>query len=94
MEIIQTPVVPQESVLTNPRDLRWVNEEHTAIDMTITHSQFGDIPFTSSADDVEKHSREIFNELKDRSDIIEYDFFYYNPQHPDHPDNKIEVIEV
>lgn len=41
---------------------RWANAAHTAIDMTITHSEYGDIPFTASANDNEPHGVALFNE--------------------------------
>lgn len=39
---------------------KWANSEHTLINCTITHDQFGVIPFSASPDDVEAHGREIF----------------------------------
>ena len=46
--------------ITNVVSPEWANAEHTAINVTMTHSEFGVIPFSASPDDVEEHGREIF----------------------------------
>ena len=35
------------------------------IDLDLNHPTFGWIPFTASPDDVEKHGRDLFEDLKD-----------------------------
>ena len=35
------------------------------IDLELNHPTFGWIPFTASPDDVEKHGRDLFEDLKD-----------------------------
>lgn len=41
--------------------------ENGTIDVEINHPDFGWIPFTASADDVEPHGRQIFNDLQDEA---------------------------
>lgn len=41
-------------------NLRWADSAHTRIEMTLS-TNFGDLPFTATADDVEPHGRDIFN---------------------------------
>jgi hypothetical protein len=54
-----------QAILTSVSTPRWANAEHTAIDCSITTSQFGDevLPFTASPTDVEAHGRAIFTDL-------------------------------
>lgn len=96
MKIIQKPVQPVSAVLSNPRELRYANEEKTSVDMIINHSQFGDIPFTADANDTEEHGVALFNQVTqdDSFEILEYDLFFYYPDHPDNPANAIPVVEV
>ena len=43
------------------KDPRWVNAEHTMIDLTIKWDRFPyELPFTASPDDCEEHGRAIF----------------------------------
>jgi hypothetical protein len=43
------------------KDPRWVNAEHTMIDLTIKWDAFNEeLPFTASPTDVEAHGRAIF----------------------------------
>lgn len=46
--------------ITNVTSPEWANSEHTLINVTVTHSEFGVIPFSASPDDVETHGRGIF----------------------------------
>lgn len=46
--------------ITNPV---WANEEHTAIDCTVSHPKFGVIPFTAAENDSEEHCRTLFAQL-------------------------------
>lgn len=46
--------------ITNITNPAWANAEHTMVNATVTHSEFGEIPFSASPDDVEAHGREIF----------------------------------
>lgn len=43
------------------KNATWANEEHTQINVTITDTEYGDIPFTASPDDPEIHGRVLFN---------------------------------
>jgi hypothetical protein len=54
-----------QATLTSLSSPRWSNAEHTAIDCTITTSQFGDevLPFTAAQNDVEAHGRGIFADI-------------------------------
>ena len=45
------------------KDPRWVNAEHTMIDLTIKWDRFPqEFPFTASPDDCEAHGRAIFEQ--------------------------------
>jgi hypothetical protein len=45
------------------KDPRWVNAEHTMIDLTIKWDKINEeFPFTASPDDVESHGRELFKQ--------------------------------
>ena len=46
--------------ITNITNPTWANAEHTIVNATVTHSEFGIISFSASPDDVEAHGREIF----------------------------------
>ena len=46
--------------ITNVTNPAWANAEHTRVNATVTHSEFGIISFSASPDDVEAHGREIF----------------------------------
>ncbi len=46
--------------ITNVTSPAWANAEHTMINVMVTHSEFGEIHFSASPDDVEAHGREIF----------------------------------
>ena len=46
--------------ITNVTNPAWANAEHTMVNATVTHSEFGVIQFSASPDDVEAHGREIF----------------------------------
>lgn len=46
--------------ITDVKHPVWANAEHTMINVMATHSEFGEIPFSASSDDVEAHGREIF----------------------------------
>ena len=46
--------------ITNVTSPEWANAAHTMINVTVAHSEFGEIPFSASQDDVEAHGREIF----------------------------------
>ena len=46
--------------ITNVTNPAWANAEHTMVNATVTHSEFGEIPFSASPDDVEAYGREIF----------------------------------
>ena len=46
--------------ITNITNLTWANAEHTIVNATVTHSEFGIISFSASPDDVEAYGREIF----------------------------------
>ena len=48
--------------ITNVTNPAWVNAEHTMVNATVTHSEFGEIPFSASPDDVEAYGREIFED--------------------------------
>ena len=48
--------------ITNITNLTWANAEHTIVNATVTHSEFGLISFSASPDDVEEHGREIFED--------------------------------
>ena len=37
----------------------WADAAHTRIDLVVDHPQFGSIPFTAAADDVEAHGRDL-----------------------------------
>lgn len=54
-----------QTTLTSLSNPRWANAEHTAIDCSITTSQFGEevLPFTASSTDVEAHGRQIFADI-------------------------------
>ena len=49
--------------ITNVTNPAWANAEHTMVNATVTHSEFGEIPFSASPNDVEEHGREIFANL-------------------------------
>lgn len=42
------------------RDLVWIDEERSGIDMTIELDGVGEIPFTARPDDIEPHGRQLF----------------------------------
>lgn len=44
----------------NFKNAKFVNADLTAVDLELDHPDFGWIPFTARADDVEEHGREIF----------------------------------
>ena len=46
--------------ISNCREPVWADPEHTFINLKITHSIYGDIPFGASPGDSEKHGRDIF----------------------------------
>lgn len=46
--------------ITNITNPAWANAEHTMVNATVTHSEFGEIPFSASQNDVEEHGRAIF----------------------------------
>jgi hypothetical protein len=47
------------------KDPRWVNAEHTMIDLTIKWDGIEEeFPFTASPDDCESHGKEIFEAAK------------------------------
>lgn len=46
--------------ITNITNPTWANAEHTIVNATVTHSEFGEIPFSASQNDVEEHGRAIF----------------------------------
>ena len=46
--------------ITNVTNPAWANAEHTIVNATVTHSEFGIISFSASPDDVEAYGREIF----------------------------------
>lgn len=48
--------------ITNITNLTWANAEHTIVNATVTHSEFGIISFSASPDDVEAYGREIFED--------------------------------
>lgn len=43
------------------RGPRWANKGKTAINLTLDHATYGEIPFTASPEDPEDHGRAIFN---------------------------------
>ena len=96
MHIIQKPIEPKKASFSDISNLRFANEDETRIDMDVVHSEYGEMPFTAYRDDVEQHSRELYDyairEMKDK--ILPYDLFFYFPEHPNNPKNVIEVIEV
>lgn len=69
------------ALITNPRELQYSSVDHTRIDMIVTHSQLGDIPFTAAQDDTEEHSRYLFQKAIEGSfgSILAYDPSKYDP---------------
>ena len=61
-------------MFTNIQNPVWANAEHTLIDVIATHPKYGDIPFTASPDDSEKHCSDLFQALVngDHGVIAEY----------------------
>lgn len=44
---------------------KWVNQQHTSIDLTVRFEEFDrDLPFHATPDDVEEHGRDIFERAK------------------------------
>ena len=96
MQIIQKPPQPKEAVLSNPRELRYANEEKTRVDMIIHHSEYGDIEFTADKHDEEEHGRAVYETVINDPElaILDYDLYHYQPHHPNNPANIIPVVEV
>ena len=46
--------------IENAQNPKWINADHTLIDLEIEHPRYGLIPFTASQTDTEKSGREIF----------------------------------
>lgn len=46
--------------ITNVTSPAWANAEHTLIDLVVTHSAFGEIPFSASPNDPEPYGRVLF----------------------------------
>lgn len=46
-------------MITSAKNPKYANPETTLIDLVVTHSKFGDIPFTASANDGEASGREL-----------------------------------
>lgn len=44
----------------NAKNPKWVNAEHTLIDMEINHAEYGWLPFTASPTDLEEYGRNLF----------------------------------
>jgi hypothetical protein len=91
-ENIGVEIESTKHILFNPVNLRWANEEHTRIDMTIQHSEFGEIEFSAHENDIEFHGRKLFELCKDNDNIAKFDPFYWNPESPENPANQIDVL--
>lgn len=48
-------------MLSNPRNLKFSNSSNTSVDFMVDHIDFGAIPYTATADDINLAGRAIFN---------------------------------
>jgi hypothetical protein len=67
------------------KDPKWVNAEHTMIDLTIKFKQsLGDFPFTADENDCEAHGRELFARALagEFGEVLEY----VPPPEPEQPE--------
>lgn len=46
--------------IENAQNPKWINSDHTLIDLEIEHPRYGLIQFTASQNDIEESGREIF----------------------------------
>lgn len=47
-------------MMKQAKNPKWANPEKTIIDLTVTHAEYGEIPFTASPEDTEQHGRDLF----------------------------------
>lgn len=47
-------------MIKGAKNPKWANPEKTIIDLTVTHAEYGEIPFTASPEDTEQHGRDLF----------------------------------
>lgn len=60
-----------QSVILEYKDLKWVDEDHTYLNMMINHKDYGYIPYTASAEDT-GIGKQVWD-IKDTLEIAEYE---------------------
>lgn len=60
-----------QSVILEYKDLKWVDEDHTYLNMMINHKDYGCIPYTASAEDT-GIGKQVWD-IKDTLEIAEYE---------------------